>query len=472
MLDRKTTIEWMTKQRGLTSIALAYVYAALLVAGPWIFTILAIFGLSSAECSSDCDQLPLFRSIVIYNSLYALVVTSPLAFFAGRHISDQLYAGQTDVVFCAFVACFATFCLITLATVFPFYLLAATLSGPVRLAATQNAMLVGVSWLLIPFLGVVGAPTAMLAGFGANALLMAGCGFLLSNPSVVGLLSVLNGGFAITNTILVGSLAWKFGTHFKWDRTLLQFPPRNWELPLAGLAYAAGIWIDKVIMWFTAPSGTLAVAGILRTMPSYDTAMFWAQLASIPVLAVAFVHVETQLADLFRRFYGRIDQQASLRELTEAMHGLRNCVVTSVAILFVALAIMATMSILLSFVFMSQLGLRASYMSILRISLWAMAFHASSMFCFVFLLYFDLRRPALLIVVTYAGLNALFTFLFLQLGEAYYGYGSLIAAVITFVTAFTLLLRELPWLHYHAFITNNSSLQKRRRWIRMPVSVG
>jgi hypothetical protein len=24
--------------------------------------------------------------------------------------------------------------------------------------------------------------------------------------------------------------------------------------------------------------------------------------------------------------------------------------------------------------------------------------------------------------------------------------------------AFAVLLRELPWLHYHAFITNNSSL--------------
>jgi uncharacterized membrane protein len=190
-------------------------------------------------------------------------------------------------------------------------------------------------------------------------------------------------------------------------------------------------------------------------------------------MAVAFVHVDTRLSALFRRFYGRFDQQASLRELNSALRDLRNCVIASTTILFVALAIMAVMTTLLSFVFMAQFGLRPSYMSILRVALWAMAFHASCMFCFVFLLYFDLRRPALLIVVCYAVLNTLFTLLTLRLGQAYYGYGSLAAAVATFMLAFTVLLRELPWLHYHAFITNNTSLQGRKR-LRggAPVSVG
>ncbi|HTI80388.1 MAG TPA: exopolysaccharide Pel transporter PelG [Acetobacteraceae bacterium] len=466
------TIEWMARQRGLTGIILAYVYAALLVAGPWLFTILAVFGLSAAKCSSGCDQLPLFRSIVIYNSLYALVITSPLGFLAGRHISDQLYVNRTECVISVFVTCFVAFCLVTLLTMVPFYLLAASLSGPVRVAAIQNVLLLGVSWLLIPFLGAIRAPLTLLSGFAANALLMGVVGALLANPSVLVLLVVLNGAFAITNLILIATLVRTFGMHVVWDRSLLHFPPRNWELPLAGLAYALGIWVDKVIMWFTAPSGTLVVAGILRTMPSYDTAMFWAQLAAIPALAIALVHVDTQLAGLFGRFYGRFDQQASLRELAVAMSAIRRCVVASVVMLFVTLAIVTTMSIVLSFVFMSQIGLRPGYMSIFRISLWAMVFHTSAMLCFAFLLYFDLRRPALLVVAVYAILNGICTLLFVHVGEGYYGYGSLSAAVITFLVAFPVLLRELPWLHYHAFITNNASLQRSYKRHRLPVSVG
>jgi polysaccharide biosynthesis protein PelG len=305
---------------------------------------------------------------------------------------------------------------------------------------------------------VVKARGAVLIAFGSNALFMAVLGLLLSDVSASLLLISFNVGFAITDVILIATVVSQFGTHIEWDKALLALPPQKWELPLAGLAYALGIWADKVVMWFGAPSGTLAVAGVLRTMPSYDTAVFWAQLASIPVIAVAFVHVETQLSCLFRRFYGRLDHQASLRELSVAMQKLRTCVISSVAMLFVALAIVATMTILLSFVFMSQLGLRPSYMSILRISLLAMTFHTSAMFCFIFLLYFDLRRPALLIVTTYAVLNPALTLMVLPLGPVFYGYGSMMAAAVTFLLGFTVLLRELPWLHYHAFVTNNTSL--------------
>jgi uncharacterized membrane protein len=107
---------------------------------------------------------------------------------------------------------------------------------------------------------------------------------------------------------------------------------------------------------------------------------------------------------------------------------------------------------------MNELGLKPSYMSILRIALWAMAFHSSSMFCFVFLLYFDLRRQALIVVASYATLNTALTLMLLPFGQQFYGYGSMIAAAVTFMLAFNILLRELPWLHYHAFITNNTSL--------------
>src|SRR5947209_263156 len=116
MSGLNTTIELMTRKRALTSIVTAYACAALLVAGPWIFTMLGVVALSSAGCSAICDQLPLFRSIVIYNSLFSLVVTSPLAFLSGRYISDQIHVGRTQGILFAFAVSFAVFCLITLMT--------------------------------------------------------------------------------------------------------------------------------------------------------------------------------------------------------------------------------------------------------------------------------------------------------------------------------------------------------------------
>jgi uncharacterized membrane protein len=457
------TVERMTHQRALSGIAVAYLCAALLVAGPWIFTMIGIVGLSAVSCAAPCEQLPLFRTIVIYNSMFSLVVTSPLAFFAGRHAGDELHGGRTAGIFGVLVVELAILCLATFLVAVPVYGLGTNLDGPTKLAAVQNALLVGVSWLLIPFVGALRAHEAILAAFGAGAGAMVALGWALADPSATALLTSFNVSFALTDAIMMACVVRRIGSAIHVNSGLLRQFCEKWDLSACGLAYALGIWADKAVMWYgtpwhEAPAGGLTMTGMLRTMPSYDTAVFWAQLASIPVVAIAFVHVEPELQTLFGRLYGRIGGQASLRELTAAIQKLRICVISSIAAMFVALSIVATVSILLSFVFMSQLGLRPSYMSILRISLTAMVFHSSSMFCFVFLLYFDLRRKALLIVAIYAVLNILLTMAFLAVGQAFYGYGAMIAAAITFVVAFAVLLSELPWLHYHAFVTNNSSL--------------
>ena len=86
----------MTRQRALSGVVLAYLCAALIVAGPWIFTMLGIAGLSAVGCTLPCAQLPLFRTVVIYNSMFSLVLTSPLAFFLGRHVVEQNATGVTD----------------------------------------------------------------------------------------------------------------------------------------------------------------------------------------------------------------------------------------------------------------------------------------------------------------------------------------------------------------------------------------
>ena len=456
-------IERMTRQRALSGVALAYLCAALMVAGPWIFTMIGVAGLSAASCVAPCEQLPLFRTIVIYNSIFSLVVTSPLTFFAGRYAADKLHGGGTQGIFGLLAAELAVLCLATFVVAVPVYVLGTDLDGPAKLAAVQNALLIGASWLLIPFLGALRAHAAVLAAFGAGAAAMMGLGWVLVDPSVTALLTGFNASFALTDAVMMACVVRRIGCVIHLDPGLLRRLRAKWDLPACGLAYALGIWADKVVMWYgspwhEAPAGGLTMAGMLRTMPSYDTAVFWAQLASIPVVAIAFVHVEPELKMLFGRLYGRIGGQASLRELTAAIQQLRIYVISSVAAMFVALAIVATVSVLFSFVFMSQLGLRPGYMSILRISLTAMIFHWSAMFCFVFLLYFDLRRKALLIVAVYAVLNTLLTMAFLEVGPAFHGYGAMIAAAITFTVAFVVLLSELGWLHYHAFITNNSSV--------------
>jgi uncharacterized membrane protein len=298
----------------------------------------------------------------------------------------------------------------------------------------------------------------VLIAFGSGAISMLVLGTVLRDPQVASLLLAFNGSFAITNLIMLAAVVGRFGTKVVIDPELKERVVRNWELPAAGAAYALGLWVDKLIMWHSAPSGGLLVAGALQTMPSYDTAMFWAQLSSIPVIAVCFVHVETHFSTLVHLYHTRMEQRATLRELNGIVRNIGAHVLSSMFGLFAALVVVAGMMIMLSLVFMTELGLRPAYMTTLRVSLCSMAFYTSAMFCFTFLIHLDLRRPALQIVLTFLVLNTVLTAALLPLGPDLYGYGNMIAATVSLLVGFSLVLRELSWLHYHAFITNNPSV--------------
>ncbi|MDB5656747.1 MAG: pelG [Tardiphaga sp.] len=450
-------IEALTWRGSLQGVLGAYVYAAFLVAGPWIFTVVGLFYLNATPCEGSCTDLTVFRSIVIYNSMYALVVTSPLAFISGRYVSEQVHARREQHVFYALVLSFAVYVLISLAIVAPFYIYATTLSDAEMLLSVYNAMMIGSSWLLIPFLGSFRGHNIVLAAFGAGCTAMLLLGRLLPDPETATLLLAFNGCFAITNVVLLFAVVRRFGRKIVIDPELKRTLRSNWELPAAGLAYALGLWIDKIIMWRAAPSGGLLLAGALKTMPSYDTAMFWAQLSSIPVIAICFVHVETRFSALLRSYHTRMQQRATLRELNEIAGSIETHILSSMFGLFAALIVVSGMMVCLSFVFMAEFGLLPSYMATLRAALVSTAFYTSAMFCFNLLLHLNLRRPALQIVLTFLVLNTLLTCALLPLGPDMYGYGNMFAAAFSLLIGVRYVMKELSWLHYHAFITNNSS---------------
>ena len=453
------TLERLAHGRTLSSVAAAYVYAAALVAGPWIFTVLGVAGISFAACTTACDDLQVFRSIIIYNSVFSLIWSSPIAFVATRFVSDQIYVGKNQHVMFALVVSLGVFALGAFAVGIPFYTFATTLSGLEKILGLQKLVLIGSSWLLIPFVGAIrGARTVALA-FAAGAAIMVGAVALDGGSRPAVLLGAFNLGLSLIVFVLVLRLTAEFSIRIVPSAELWRTAVRNWELIAIGMSYGVGLWIDKFVMWIAAPLGTVRAAGGFQTMPNYDTPMFWAQLAAIPVIAVFFVHVETNFYRLCRDFYPRLDQKASLRELQAAIAKLSRFVLFSLAGLFISLVAICILAILMSLVAVDPLGLQASQMGVLRSGLVGMACHTTAMFCFIFFLYFDLKRQALLISLTQLVLSGSLTALLLPLGLRVYGYGFMLASAVTLMVGVGLLMKELPWLHYHAFVTNNGSLR-------------
>jgi hypothetical protein len=78
--------------------------------------------------------------------MYALIVTSPLAFISGRYVAEQVHGERSDGVFYALVLSLGIFGLFSLAIVAPFYIYATTLEDsdkPVPPGGNQGDYLVG-----------------------------------------------------------------------------------------------------------------------------------------------------------------------------------------------------------------------------------------------------------------------------------------------------------------------------------------
>jgi polysaccharide biosynthesis protein PelG len=104
------------------------------------------------------------------------------------------------------------------------------------------------------------------------------------------------------------------------------------------------------------------------------------------------------------------------------------------------------------------LGINLFEIGIFRAGVLGAALQILSLFIMVILSYFDNRKGVLLIQIIFLITNALFTWLSLSFGLAYYGYGFFASALVTFLIAAIILERYTHELPYHTFVTQN--LQK------------
>jgi uncharacterized membrane protein len=446
----------MARGHGLIRPVIAYAAAAFLVAGPWILMVLALGGMSIIACDTGaCAATQEFRSALIYNFAFSLVVTGPIVFGLSRYISDRLYQGHNEGVMAALGQGFGVYALLCLMATPPYLALTNGLAPEVRALGLINLVLLGASWMLLPVLGVLKRTSHAGFAFLAGAGVMLGVVSMIPAHSAASLLFAFNAGMAVIDAILLMEIVRCFGFDLRPDPKLWASLRKRPELPAIGLLYYLGLWIDKFIMWALAPIGRVQTAGTFWTAPDYDTAMFWAQLSAAPMLAVFFVQIEPGLRRRSREFFARLNRQASLADMQRASMGIMQFALSGVLALLLIQLVVCVGMMLVSLVAVDSLGFRANQMGMLRNSMIGVACHTAALFCSIFLLYFDLRRAALVIVAVFFILNTALTLLTLMLGFEYYGLGFGLASAAALIAGIVQIRREMPDLLYHAFITNN-----------------
>jgi len=454
-------LQKLTRRDDLLGILQGYSYSIFISAGPWLFTILSLAGISIiGEQQTDAEVILYFRIIIIYNFAFSLVFSGPIILVATRYLADCTYAKTPQFVPGLMLSTIGIVFIISLFMVLPFYGYAVELGDDLlRLAAISNYFLVSMLWITTVFLSnlrnFISFSVIFLFGM---SLAFAASIFLMSQEyGTVGLIWGFNFGLAVIIFTTIAKILSEYPYRIIQPFSFVGYFRKYWELAVSGLAYNAAIWIDKWVMWF-APESQV-VANIMVYNPAYDFSMFFAYLTIVPAMAMFTVSAET---GFFKKYYSFINNIKNHAVYANIRKGHREIVWQLVKSARNIIVLQGAISVVVLFVAPQLIELNRGsiqQLAMFRFGVLGAFFHVLIMFISIILAYFDLRRLNMALHILFFVSNAVFTTVSLYMGTPYYGYGYFLSTIFTFLVGYLMLVFALTKLPYITFIANNPSVR-------------
>ena len=447
----------LAKRDDLMGIAAAYLHSAFAIAGPWLFTVIALALTTYLYGADSSTELLNFRSVIVYNFSVSLVLSAPIFMIMTRYLADHIHVKDVTTTPTVMLESMiiANLCCLPIGIIW--YGFVFDMDIGLRLAAFANLFLIATVWLLAVYLTALKDFAAVTRAFIIGMIVAV----LVTEFYGNGIASRMVASYCVGLTVIIFLLTARIFAEYPYRLTnefaMKPFWSKYWELAVGGLFYNAALWIDKWIMWFAPEAAVLDTK--MRFYPDYDSAMFMAAMTILPALALFVFSVETNFFHHYRRFYGNILAHSSLRRIRQfhsniiesILEGGRNLMMMQGAICFIAILLAPKLFDMLH-MFYLQLG-------IFRLGALGTFFQALLLFSSIVLQYFDCRKANMWIFIFYFVTNGIFTLVTLQLGFEFYGYGFFLSSCLSFMIAAFVLFNHVKKLPYHAFITNNNSVQ-------------
>ncbi len=444
----------------------AYMHSAMAIAGPWLFTVVALALITIMHGGSGDDlEILNFRGVIIYNFSFSLVLAAPIFMVMTRYLADAIHVENVTKAPSVMIESLLLTYLLQLPIAILFYVIYFELPLELRLAAFANMFLISSVWLLGVFLTALKDYNAISKTFFFGMVIAVGASYLMEGYGAFGMVMGFNIGLTVVVFALIARIMAEYPYKLTNEFALKPYFRKYRELALGGLFYNAAIWIDKWVMWFAPEAVELPSKMIFYQ--DYDSAMFLAFLTIIPSLALFVFSVETHFFRHYRRFYEQILAHAPMvrlrqyqSEITESIFaGGRNLIFLQGAICFVVILLAPRIFDFFNMFFM-QLGM-------FRLGTLGALFHVLLVFECIILSYFDCRKATMNIYLFFMATNAIFTYIAMDAGFAYYGYGYFLSAAISFILAGFVLASHVRKLAFHSFITNNTSIRPRMKKIEV-----
>ena len=453
----------LSRQDTLSSVIASVGHAAVIAAGPWLFTILSLAAITlTTERVAGLETLAAFRIVIIYAFAVSLVLTAPVTMIATRLVADALWLKKPEAVRPLLLGAYAV---AVLTTGIGSLLLIAYFQPPKTTAAALAAgsMLVGLIWVVLSFCGAVrdyqGVTLSFLAGLIVSVMASVSAAILGAGSAGIAF------GFLSGLTVTFFGLTWRVLATFPQAiadpmqglRALAAGIPDYWRLALGALAGTAGVWIDKWIFWFS-PAGEQLSVGLFHA-PLYDSAMFISSLGIIPALSAFVMRLETDFFERYQQYYATISGHGTYGQIEQARRRMHNFTMDNLTLITVAQIGVCAVLALTAPLIIAALGLQFRQVAILRYGALGAVFQFIFIACSAMLLFFDRRPLYLALQCGFFVLMSGLTLVSVYLGPDTYGAGYFLACLVSGFLAYLLADRTFSNLNYLTFVGNNPSIQ-------------
>jgi uncharacterized membrane protein len=381
----------------------AYATGAAVMGLPWILTTAVVISLPFLIGAAVADLVTAEKLVNIAYAM-ALLVAGPVQLVISRYAADRLYEGRMRAIgapFCRGLAATLLVCsALTTVVLMRFGVPISAALGGAALSAV-----VGAQWTALSLSNGLCSPSLVLGAVAAASLHSLALAALLTVVFGLGLPGYLIGlmsGQALGLGILLVGIFRELPSEVDEGARLLPAFRDYAALAMAGLAFNASLWADKVAAW-------LLVGGAPARLHAVASMLAW--FSSIPCMAWVFVEVETTFHRCFRRFYRKLEGGATLGELRDEALTLEK---EAARLLSGAVSVQAGVTLFLELAagpMLRVLGQPAGILLPYRFLLIAAGSQAVGLLGLILLYHFDLRREACLAAASFffgvAGLSGM-----------------------------------------------------------------
>lgn len=437
----------------------AYGFAGLISAGPWVLSILGVMliGIVALSQKVGGHEVEQFTTSVTWIMGTSLILSGLLQLVFTRYIADRLFEGRDWLIN---PNLFGALLLTTLAAGGSGLVLMFTLfneSFEYEILMLANFVTLSNIWIVVIFVAGLKKFKLILGsffvGYAATVLLS----ILLIPYGLDGLLGGLLAGHALLLFMMLGIIIPEYPVR---ETVRLDFLRRKQIYPVlifVGLFYNLGIWIDKLIFWLT-PATSELVIGPLRASLIYDLPIFLAYLSIIPGMAVFLLRIETDFAEAYDGFFAAVRGNASLQEIESLGNAMILAVRQGIFQIIKVQGITVLILYLLGPRIIEWLGISDKFIHLYYIDLIGVAAQVLMLAVLNVLFYLDRLRDAFWLTLTLLVSNAFFTWISIEMGPLFYGYGFGLSMTLTAFVGIFLLSSELENIEFRTFMRERDSM--------------